>query len=229
MKTWPLGEIPKELQRPELDQIRELGYVWDFPHQVVEIFEKEISELFGSKYAIAVDSNSNGLFLVLKYIGKIVKLSIPKYTYMSVPMSVHHAGYKFEFDDREWKGLYQLEPLPIWDAAGLWGKDTYIAGKGFQILSFQAKKRLPIGRGGMILTNDETAYKWLKKMCYDSRDLNKSQMDDDITEMGYHMYMTPEDAARGLILLKNLGTEKENTYTWKNYKDLTTNTVFKNG
>lgn len=225
--TWPLGKIPIEFQRPELSQIKELGYEWQFPHQVVDIFEKEISNLYGSKYAVAVDSCSNGIFLTLKYLNKPQSITIPKYTYMSVPMSIHHAGYTFKFDDREWEGVYQLNPLPIWDAAGQWGMDTYIAGDGFQILSFQAKKRLPIGRGGMILTNNETAYKWLKKMCYDGRDLNKSQMEDDITEMGYHMYMTPEDAARGLLILKKMSYKKENTYTWKNYKDLTKNSIFK--
>lgn len=229
MKTWPLGEIPIELQRPELEQIKKLGYKWDFPHQIVELFENKIANLYGSKYAVAIDSCSNGIFLTLKYLNQPQTISVPKYTYMSVPMSIHHAGYDFKFDERLWEGVYQLNPLPIWDGAGQWGKNTYIAGEGFQILSFQAKKRLPIGRGGMILTNNEDAYKWLKKMCYDGRDLSKSQLEDDITEMGYHMYMTPEDAARGLLLLKKLSSEPENTYTWKNYKDLTTNTVFKNG
>lgn len=229
MKTWPLGKIPKELQRPELSKLREIGYEWEYPHQVVEIFEKEIAHFYGSTYGVAVDSCSNGIFLTLKYINNPQVVSIPKFTYMSVPMSISHAGYDFKFDDRKWSGAYQLNPLPIWDAAGQWGKNTYIADNGFQILSFQAKKRLPIGRGGMILTNNESAYKWLKKMCYDGRDLNKSQINDDIVEMGYHMYMTPEDAARGLMLMKHLSSEPEDTYTWKNYKDLTTNTIFKNG
>ena len=40
-KTWPLGLIPKELQRPELDILKENGYIWQFPHQVVEIFEQK--------------------------------------------------------------------------------------------------------------------------------------------------------------------------------------------
>ena len=40
---WPLGEIPNHLQRPELKQLRELGYVWKYPHEVVDIFEKKIT------------------------------------------------------------------------------------------------------------------------------------------------------------------------------------------
>jgi hypothetical protein len=26
--SWPLGQVPKELQRPELDRLKELGYNW---------------------------------------------------------------------------------------------------------------------------------------------------------------------------------------------------------
>jgi dTDP-4-amino-4,6-dideoxygalactose transaminase len=224
---WPLGQIPIEFQRPELYQLKELGYNWEFPHQVVEIFEKKMAEFAGSKYAIAVDCDTHGIFLVLKYLNNPTKISVPKFTYMSVPMVIHHAGYEFQFDDREWEGIYQLEPLNIWDGAGRYQKGMFVGDDNFQILSFQAKKRLPIGRGGMILTDNEEAYKWLKKMCYDGRDLNKSQLDDDITEMGYHMYMTPEDAARGILIMDKLPEYTEDSYSWKSYKDLTQNSVFK--
>ena len=63
---WPLGEIPNHLQRPELKQLRELGYVWKYPHEVVDIFEKKMATFTGSKYAIATDCNTHGIFLVLK-------------------------------------------------------------------------------------------------------------------------------------------------------------------
>ena len=221
------NKLPSHIIRPEFNQLRNLGYDWEYPHDVVDIFEKKVANFAGSKYAIAVDCDTHGIFLVLKYLNTPTSISIPKYTYMSVPMVIHHAGYEFEFDNREWSGIYQLNPLPIVDGAGRWKRDMFVGGDNFQILSFQAKKRLPIGRGGMILTNDETAYKWLKKMCYDGRDLNKSQQDDDITEMGYHMYMTPEDAARGILIMNELPQVTDDLYTWKNYKDLTLNTVFK--
>ena len=40
-KVWPVGQLPKEFQRPELDQIKEKGYEWNDPRDVVEIFEKK--------------------------------------------------------------------------------------------------------------------------------------------------------------------------------------------
>jgi dTDP-4-amino-4,6-dideoxygalactose transaminase len=99
---------------------------------------------------------------------------------------------------------------------------------GFQALSFQMKKRLPIGRGGAILCNDYESYKWFKKACYDGRNLEKNYMDDNIEFCGWHMYMTPEDAARGLILMNRISEINDDSHSHKSYKDLRLNTVFKN-
>jgi hypothetical protein len=70
------------------------------------------------------------------------------------------------------------------------------------------------------------AYEYLKKIRYDGRDLNKSQLEDDIDLFGYHMYMTPEDAARGLILFNQLNVEHEDTHSSESYKDITKNSIF---
>ena len=218
--TWPLGKIPKEFQRPEPEQIKELGYVWNKPHEIVEMFEKEIAEYAGSKYAVAVDCDTNAIFLCLKYLKQYKEIvTLPAHTYISVPNIVVTSGYKkLNLEDIEWEGLYQIKPLNVWDSAGRFTKGMYIGENNFQTLSFQIKKRLPIGRGGMILTDDKEAYDWLVKARYDGRDLNKPQTEDNIEIFGYHMYMTPEDAARGLILFNQLNTEHEDTHSWKSYK-----------
>ena len=36
-------------------------------------------------------------------------------------------------------------------------------------LSFHIKKQLPIGKGGMILTDDQQAVEWFKKARYEGR------------------------------------------------------------
>jgi dTDP-4-amino-4,6-dideoxygalactose transaminase len=69
-KEWPLGQLPEELKRPELQQLKNMGYLWDNPNEIVEIFESSIAEFSGSKYAITVDCCSNAIFLILKYINK---------------------------------------------------------------------------------------------------------------------------------------------------------------
>ncbi len=51
---------------------------WDY---VLE-FEQLIAEYCGSKYAVACDSNSNGIKLVLEYLKiKDIEIKIPKNTY----------------------------------------------------------------------------------------------------------------------------------------------------
>jgi hypothetical protein len=38
---------------------------------------------------------------------------------------------------------------------------------------------------------------------------------------GWHMYMTPEDAARGIILMDKISEVNEDTHNHNSYKDLT--------
>jgi dTDP-4-amino-4,6-dideoxygalactose transaminase len=226
-QEWPLGKLPIELQRNELDIIKRNGYQWEKPHEVVDIFEKKVAKFSGSKYAVAVDSCSHGIFLVLKYLNSQQKIKIPKHTYVSVPMQIINAGYDVEFIDKEWSGVYQLEPLNIWDGAGRWTQNMFIGNSNFHVLSFQIKKRIPIGKGGIILCDDYEAYKWLKKSSYDGRDINTDYINDDIDIIGYHMYMTPEDAARGIILMDNISTINEDSHNSTKYPDLTRLNVFK--
>ena len=207
---WPLGRLPKELERPELDLIKSMGYEWSDPRDVIDMFEKKVAEYSGSKYAVVLDCCSNGIFLCMKYLQSIGELKsediikIPNQTYVSVPMQILHAGQKFELEELEWSGIYQLKGTRSWDSAGRFTESMFVGGNSLQVLSFQIKKIIPIGRGGMILTDDEESYNWLKLACYDGRDLTTPYTSDEhIKVLGYHMYMTPEDAARGIILMDN--------------------------
>ena len=224
--SWPIGKLPKEWQRPELDQIKELGYQWDDPRDVIDIFEKKVAKFAGSKFAIAVDCCSNGIFLSLKYLKAKGTITIPSKTYVSVPMQIIHAGCKVNFENIKWSGIYQLKPFPVYDGAVRWTKNMYVGNEALQIVSFQLKKRIPIGKGGMILTNSEAAYKWLKKASYDGRDLSVYYPDDDFDILGWHMYMTPEDAARGIILMDQIPEINEDTGDSEKYSDLSTKICF---
>jgi dTDP-4-amino-4,6-dideoxygalactose transaminase len=216
--SWPSGKLPQEFQRPELALLHNLGYQWQDPRDVVEIFEHKVAKFAGSKYAVSVDCCTNGLFLCLKYLQATGEIEIPKHTYQSVPMNIQHAGCTPVFRDEHWSGLYQLKPYPIWDAATRWHQDMYQG--GFHVCSFQIKKRIPIGRGGMILTDDPVAHQWLCRARYDGRDLSVSQWDDDTDICGWHMYMTPEDAARGIILMDQVPSHTPDCGSWENYADL---------
>ena len=85
----------------------------------------------------------------------------------------------------------------------------------------------PIGRGGMILTDSKEAFEWFKYATYDGRNLRQYYMDDEFAMIGWHMYMTPEDAARGIILMDSVPEENEDTGSSKTYSDLSDRKVFK--
>lgn len=177
------------------------------PYAIVDTFEKVVAEFAGSKYGVAVESGTAAIFLSLQWknrneVWNRWKISIPSRTYPSVPCSIIHAGMKVNFTDEKWEGQYKLAPLDIWDSALRFRKGMYHG--GLQCLSFHVKKLLPIGRGGMILTDEEDAYKWLKKARFDGREPVPLQ-EDNFTMLGWNMYMPPSDAARGLQLFQAMG------------------------
>lgn len=166
-------------------------------NNVVRQFENAISRYCGAPYGIAVESCSMALLLSCLY-HKVETVLIPRKTYFSVPMSIVHAGGKVEFEDITWRGAYQLKPYPIIDSAMRFKRDIYNPGD-FQCLSFQYSKHLPIGRGGMILTDCRKAVSWLRKMRNDGR-RECPKENDQVSLMGYNAYMTGDQAGRGLDL-----------------------------
>lgn len=226
--SWPLGQLPESWQRPEPFALREAGYQWDDPRDIIDIFEQKLAAYSGSKYACVVDCCSNALFLALKYRGLSGKVGIPSHTYVSVPMQLIHAGYEPIFDDRKWEGVYELGDLGVFDGAARFTRGMFVGGDALHTLSFQIKKRLPIGRGGAILTDSEEAYNWLKLASYDGRNLS-SPYDSTrhVTQLGWHYYMTPEDAARGILLMDQIPDENPDTMDWRHYPNLTQFEFFK--
>ena len=157
------------------------------PYDIVDEFEKTIAEYAGAKYGVAVDSCCNAIFLSCLWEGSQT-YTLPCRTYPGVACAVINAGCKVEFEDFEWRKGYVFGNIV--DSALNFSRGMYTC--GFHCLSFHAKKHIPIGRGGMILTDNKNAYEWFKKMRWDGR--------PDLDVVGYNMYMTPEQAARGLML-----------------------------
>ena len=152
---------------------------------------------------------------------------IPSKTYLSVPMSIIHAGFEpvFNTSMNDWSGIYQLKPYNIYDAAKRLTSDMYIGGS-FMCLSFHIKKSLSIGKGGMILCDDINAVEWFKKARYEGRS-EKNYDEDNIQMLGWNMYMTPQAAAHGLSLLLNYPEHVPDLGENGGYRDLTTNNIFK--
>ena len=214
------------ITRTELDQLVNQGYTFQQPWQVVDLFEKKIADYFGAPYGIATDSCTHALelsILLLNQTNDVVE--VPVHTYMSIPMMLEKIKQPWNFKNIPWKKYYYLDPLPIIDAARCWERNTYVPGT-LMSTSFQFKKHIPIGRGGMILTDNLQYYNKLQRMCRDGRDRTLLQTEDDITEIGYHYYMTPEDAARGILLFEELHNNYSKDWTWQDYKPLTEYSIF---
>jgi dTDP-4-amino-4,6-dideoxygalactose transaminase len=189
------------------------------PWDVVDLFEKKLAEYGGSKYAVAIDNCTDAMFLCLKYLKAEGEITLPKRTYVSVPCTVIHAGCQVKFKDIDWSGEYQLSPYPVYDAATRMRKDMYVQ-DSYYCLSFHRRKHIPIGKGGMILTNDKKAYDWFKVARYEGRHIDKLYKDDSFDMIGWNMYMPPEQAAEGLELFKNIEDYNEDLETSGIHKDL---------
>ena len=194
------------------------------PYKIVQMFEEEVAAYTGAPYAVAIDSCTNALFLCCKYLN-VGEVIIPKKTYLSVPQSVLHAGGSVVFKDIVWSGAYQLEPYPIWDCAKRLTSSMYQTGS-FMCLSFHIKKTLAISKGGMILTDDQTAVQWFKKARYEGRS-EVAYHEDDIDMLGWNMYMTPQQASHGLALMQNYPDHVPDLGENHGYRDLTEFKLFK--
>lgn len=190
-------------------------------------FEQKISEFFGAPYSVAVDSCTHGIELCLRYT-KETKINVPKRTYLSVPFLAEKMNLEREWRDEEWEDYYTLNygDNRIIDAAVLWKKYSYIP-KTFMCISFQYQKHLSLGRGGMILLDNELDYINLKKMSYDGRLPNIPWRDQNIDTVGYHYYMTPETAKLGLEKLEDAINRTPKKWAVNDWPDLTQMNIFK--
>jgi len=74
---------------------------------------------------------------------------------------------------------------------------------GMQCISGHIKKRLNVGRMGMILLDDKDAYEWLKRARFDGRNPVPLQ-EDNLTQLGWNLYLSPPDAARAIQIFEVL-------------------------
>lgn len=199
---------------------------WDW----VTNFEQTLAEFTGAKYAIACDSNTNALRLLFHY-KKIIDrdIIVPANTYISVPNQIILSGNRPKFMDIEWDGLYEIDNTGIVDAATALYQDMYRDYLGsYMVLSFHLKKILNIGQGGMILTNDSEFERWARPMIYDGRHKDKMYDKDEFECIGWHMYMSPESAKRGLEIFYSDRIQPYNEHKGSSntYKDLRNQPIF---
>jgi dTDP-4-amino-4,6-dideoxygalactose transaminase len=193
-------------------------------YRVVRDFEREIAKYTGAKYATVVNSCTNALLLACAYL-KVQEVTIPNKTYVSVPMSIIHAGGKVKFRKEKWRGMYQLKPYPIWDSARLLTSGMYRKGQ-FICISLHWGKTLNLGQGGVILYDDPKAKDWFERARFDGRTQGIKPKEDQFDFIGWHCYMSPRDAADALTRLRFLPKHNKPLPN-DDYPDLSKYRIFK--
>jgi len=190
---------------------------------IVTEFEERIADFFGSPYAVAVDCCTHGIELCLRQFN-VDSIGVPARTYISIPFLAKKLNIELTWKEEDWEDYYYLTYNVI-DAAVLWKKDSYVPNT-FMSVSFQFQKHLSLGRGGMILTDNEKAAETLKKMSYDGRHPDVPWREQDIQTIGYHYYMTPETAKLGLAKLETAINEEPRKWVISDWPDLREMSVF---
>ena len=190
---------------------------------IVENLEQQLAEFFGAPYCVATDCCTHALELCLRHLKPNHAVS-PTHTYLSVPFTFEKLSMQWSWKQEEWHDYYYVSDRII-DAAVFWKQDGYIPGT-FMCLSFQFRKHLKLGRGGCILLDDKESYQALKRMSYDGRDLSTPWAEQDITEIGYHYYMTPETAKLGLSLLPDAIKTEPQRWSYRDYPNISKMAVF---
>jgi dTDP-4-amino-4,6-dideoxygalactose transaminase len=169
----------------------------------ISAFETALAQFTGAPYAVMTDCCTHAIELCMRY-DNVKKCSFTPYTYLSIPMLMHKLAIEYQYLDHAWQrwvGEYPFQETRIWDSARRLESSMYRPGQ-MQCVSFGHDKPLPIGRGGAILLDDETAYQALLRMRYDGRDLTISPwVKQQEFRVGYHYRPTIEEAQRGLELL----------------------------
>jgi len=202
---------------------------YENPFDACKEFENALIEFTGAPGVIVTDCCTHAIELGLRYKKPEYYATIPKHTYLSVPMTLHKLDIDFAYRDEEWDKVYRIEGSNVWDAARMFEKDMFRVDRKTKILcvSFGHGKPLEIGHGGAILTNDRKFYEWARKAVYDGRDFEKypNWHDQKVFDLGFHYHMRPEDAIIGLNKLSNNDIIDLGEKGYKKYPDLSEITI----
>jgi len=165
-------------------------------------FESALAEYTGAPYVVLTDGCTHAIELCMRY-DQVKHTSFSAYTYLSVPMMMHHLDIECKMITEKWTGEYQFHGTRIWDSARRLERNMYRSGT-MQCLSFGWTKPLQLGKVGAILLDDYKAYKLFSRQRADGRDLNVPWETETELILGYHYCPTLELCVKGLELLPTI-------------------------
>jgi hypothetical protein len=166
-------------------------------------FEQDLADYTGAPYVVLTDGGTHAIELCMRY-DNVQLTAFSAYTYLSVPMLMHHLRISYVMTTEDWCGEYQFHNSRIWDSARRLEPGMYRSGQ-MQCLSFGWTKPLQLGRVGAILLDDVDAYNAMSRWRSDGRDLHVTPWDQE-TEfgLGFHYCPTLELCEKGSKLLPTI-------------------------
>lgn len=162
--------------------------------RVAELEEK-IANFVGAKYAVALNSATNAIFLSL--LNLKTKITIPSIIPPVVANAIITSGNKLDFsDDTDWVGhsysLYKGKDYSIVDSAQELSKNQFANNckpEDLLIFSFYPTKPLGGCDGGMIVSDDYDKISELRTLSFNGTTFSNNNWERKIKTVGYKMYM----------------------------------------
>jgi dTDP-4-amino-4,6-dideoxygalactose transaminase len=177
-------------------------------------FETALAHFTGAPFVVVTDGCTHAMELCLRY-DKVKSCEFTAFTYLSIPMLMHHLNIDYKLTDEQWEGEYQLHGTRIWDSARKLQIGMYRPGQ-MQCLSFGHTKPLELGKVGAVLLDDPLAYKTISRWRSDGRDLKiYPWLEQKVFDVGFHYCPTLETCKLGSELLPNV----DQTVKYVQYND----------
>ena len=206
----------------EIEAIKEVldSHWWGSGKKARE-FEEKFAEYVGAKYAVATNSCTAALDIAVRIAPLADEVTVSPFTFVSSALAILNAGKKVKFVDIDgYSRCTRKADIQVLYAGNDFGEGIiydmahFGGGKHKGLIScwsFQARKNLPAGDGGMITTNDEALYHRARALSWcgiDKSTLDRSKetysWDYNINEIGMKADMTDITAVIGLEQLKKL-------------------------
>ena len=166
-------------------------------------FESALAQYTGAPYVVVTDGCTHAIELCMRY-NQVRHTRFTAFTYLSVPMLMHHLDIAYEMVTEKWSGEYQFYGTKIWDSARKLEPGMYNPGT-MQCLSFGWTKPLQLGKVGAILLDDPEAHRIMSRQRSDGRDLHIPWETQTDLMLGYHYCPTLELCELGI---KKLATHR---------------------
>lgn len=168
--------------------------------------ENKIAKYVGAKYAVALNSATNAIFLSL--LNKQVKVNIPSIIPPVVPNAIKTSNNKYCFTDNiEWVGdsyiLHNFEDYKIVDSAQKIEPEQFkkeCDPQDLMIFSFYPTKPIGSCDGGMIVSDDPDKITHIREMSLNGMTFASNNWERQNKYIGYKMYM---NSIQATICLKN--------------------------